>query len=156
MFPSCGAAIDHQGGTYHETRGALMLTRFVRLFCLGCGFVAYFAGAVEAAGPQVYRGQWRSQSTGHQGPMRVKVTPRADGNYDARFSGRFLVVIPFTYKVQLDNYGWSEAGQHLRANRQLGPLLGSYQMSAELTPGSLNGSFSAAGDTGSIHMRRVR
>ncbi len=130
-----------------------MVTRFLGLICL-C--LSLFSIPAMAGSPQVYRGQWRSQSTGHQGPMRVKVTPRADGNYDARFSGRFLVVVPFTYKVQLNNHGWSETGQQLGAYKQLGPLLGSYQMSAEMTPASLNGSFSAAGDTGSVTMQRVR
>ncbi len=122
--------------------------------CLSC--LSVLSTPVMAGSPQVYRGTWRSQSTGHQGPMRVKVTPRSDGNYDARFSGRFLVVVPFTYKVQLNNQGWSESGQQLGAHRQLGPLLGSYEMSAQMSPSSLNGSFSAAGDTGQINMRRIR
>lgn len=130
-----------------------MVTRLSFLFCL-C--LLFCAQPCFADGPAVYRGKWQSQSTGHQGPMRVRVTPRGDGNYDARFSGRFLVIVPFTYKVQLNNQGWTEAGQQLGADRQLGPLLGSYQMSAQLTPGSLNGSFSAAGDTGQITMQRVR
>lgn len=130
-----------------------MVTRLCSVICLA--FCISSLPAV-AGSPQVYRGKWQSQSTGHQGPMRVKVAPRADGNYDARFSGRFLVVVPFTYKVQLNNQGWTGSGQQLGAYRQLGPLLGSYQMTAEMSPSSLTGSFSAAGDTGQISMRRVR
>ena len=130
-----------------------MVTRLCSVICLA---LCVSSLPAVAGSPQVYRGKWQSQSTGHQGPMRVKVTSRADGNYDARFSGRFLVVVPFTYKVQLNNQGWSESGQQLGAYRQLGPLLGSYQMTAEMSPSSLNGSFTAAGDTGQISMRRVR
>ena len=130
-----------------------MVTRLVTLFCLALCLSSLPA---VAGSPQIYRGTWHSQSTGHQGPMRVKVTPRVDGNYDARFSGRFLVVVPFTYKVQLNNQGWTASGQQLGAYRQLGPLLGSYQMTAEMSPSSLIGSFSAAGDTGQISMQRVR
>ncbi len=130
-----------------------MVTRLCAFFCL-ITFLSVIPA--QAGSPQVYRGKWRSQSTGHEGPMRVKVTPRVDGNYDARFSGRFLVVIPFTYKTQLNNQGWSESGQHVGAYRQLGPVLGSYQMSAIMNGSSLSGSFSAAGDTGQISMQRVR
>ncbi len=130
-----------------------MSTRILFLFGLG---VLVSSMSAWAGSPQVYRGKWQSQSTGHQGPMRVKVTPRSDGNFDARFTGRFLVVVPFTYKTQLTNQGWSDAGQQLGAYRQLGPLLGSYQMSAQMTPATFNGSFNAAGDNGQVTMRRVR
>lgn len=130
-----------------------MVTRIAILFCCITGFGAQ---SLRAGGPSVYRGTWYSQSTGHQGPMRVKITPRADGNYDARFSGRFLLVVPFTYKVQLNNQGCTECGQSLGAHRQLGRLLGSYEMSAVVNVSTLNGSFSAAGDTGQISMQRVR
>lgn len=130
-----------------------MVTRVAIHFCW---ILCVLAIPAMAGGPQVYRGTWKSLSTGHQGPMRAKVTPRHDGNYDARFSGRFLVVVPFTYKVQLNNQGWSDRGQQLGAYRQLGPLLGAYEMSAQMSPGALEGSFSAAGDTGQISMRRVR
>lgn len=130
-----------------------MVTRIAIQFCL---IVCVGVQWVAAASPQVYRGTWQSQSTGHQGPMRVKITERSDGNYDARFSGRFLLVVPFTYKTKLTNQGCSECGQILGANRQLGPLLGSYQMSAVMSASSLSGTFSAAGDTGQISMQRVR
>lgn len=113
-----------------------MVTRVAIHFCW---ILCVLAIPAAAGRPQVYRGTWKSQSTGHQGPMRVKVTPRQDGNYDARFSGRFLVVVPFTYKVQLNNQGWSDRGQQLGAYRQLGPLLGAYEMSAQMSPGSLEG-----------------
>ena len=90
-----------------------MVTRSIVLICV---WALVSALPLEAGSPQVYRGRWQSQSTGHSGPMRVKVTPRSDGNYDARFTGRFLVVVPFAYKVQLNNQGWTDSGQ------QLGPI----------------------------------
>jgi len=105
---------------------------------------------------QVFKGTWNSQSTGHRGPMRARLTPRSDGGYDARFSGRFALIIPFTYRVQLmpaGNDGWN---QQLTASKRLGPVLGSYQMSANLAPGQLVGGFQAAGDTGTVSLRRVR
>jgi hypothetical protein len=113
-------------------------------------------GARDGSRATVYRGTWSSSSTGHTGPMRARVTPRADGNYDARFTGRFLLVIPFTYRVQLSTVGCSPSGPVLSAHKQLGPLLGSYDMTTHLSPRSMTGSFQAAGDSGSIQLRRVR
>lgn len=133
-----------------------MVTRLLGLLGIICLSMGHLAESVQAGGAEVYRGKWQSQSTGHQGPMRVKVTPRGDGNYDARFTGRFFVLIPFTYKVQLNSQGRTECGEQLSAYRKLGPLLGSYQMSAQKTPGTLTGSFSAAGDTGVITMTRIK
>ncbi len=88
--------------------------------------------------------------------MRVRLTPRTDGQVDARFSGRFLLVLPFTYRTQLSNNGDFGDGRSLSARKQLGPLLGSYEMSAIQTAGGFNGQFRAAGDTGVISMKRVR
>lgn len=129
---------------------------FTRLFVCFCLLAGWGTQSAMAGDSQVYRGTWQSESSGHRGPMRARVTPRTDGNYDARFSGRFLLVIPFTYKVTLTNQGCTECGHVLSANRPLGPLLGSYQMTATMNAAALNGSFSAAGDTGQISMRRVR
>lgn len=103
-----------------------------------------------------WRGEWKSQSTGHRGPMRANVWKANDGTYQARFSGRFALVIPFTYKVTMnptyDQYG----NVYLHASKPLGPLMGSYTMDAVSSGNGLNGSFRAAKDVGSIRMERVR
>jgi len=111
---------------------------------------------VDASDPTGrWKGEWTSQSTGHRGPMRANIRQSQDGTYQARFSGRFAVVIPFTYKVQLkpryDGFG----NVHLSASKPLGPLLGSYSMHAISSGSALQGSFSAAKDVGAIQMNRV-
>jgi hypothetical protein len=87
--------------------------------------------------------------------MRANIRQSQDGTYQARFSGRFAVVIPFTYKVQLkpryDGFG----NVHLSASKPLGPLLGSYSMHAISSGSTLQGSFNAAKDVGAIQMNRV-
>lgn len=102
-----------------------------------------------------WRGEWRSQSTGHRGPMRANVWKTSDGTYQARFSGRFALVVPFTYKVTMypsyDQYG----NVHLHASKPLGPIMGSYTMDALSSSNGLNGSFRAAKDVGTIRMQRV-
>ena len=103
-----------------------------------------------------WRGEWHSQSTGHRGPMRANVWKANDGTYQARFSGRFALVIPFTYKVTM-NPSYDQYGNvHLHASKPLGPLMGSYSMDAVSSGNGLNGSFRAAKDVGSIRMERVR
>ncbi len=104
----------------------------------------------------VYRGEWRSGSTGHRGPMRAVVQPRTDGTYQARFTGRFALVIPFTYKVTLQPTQDSYGNSYLTAEKPLGPILGSYRMTAQTNSSGLTGNFQAAGDNGSIQMKRVR
>lgn len=104
----------------------------------------------------VWRGEWTSNSTGHRGPMRVVIREQNDGRYQARFSGRFLVVIPFMYRATLvpssDPYG----NVVLDANKRLGLGMGSYTMRTTVFGNQLRGSFSAARDRGSVTMRRVR
>ena len=104
----------------------------------------------------VYRGEWRSSSNGHHGPMRAVVQTRTDGTYQARFTGRFALVIPFVYKVTLQPTQDEFGNTILTANKPLGPILGSYQMTAQANECCLNGNFQAAGDNGSIQMNRVR
>lgn len=123
-------------------------------FCLCVFQLLAAASAGEPA--QVYRGTWHSQSTGHTGPMRVRLTQNAAGAYDARFSGRFALIIPFTYRVQLTPICCAGGVQTLAAHKRLGPLMGSYDMSAQMTPSGMWGQFQAAGDTGTVSMRRVR
>ena len=134
---------------------SLLVRSFVALALAAFLLVSHdMAHAQDASG--VYRGEWRSGSNGHHGPMRAVVQPRSDGSYQARFSGRFALVIPFTYKVTLQSVQDSNGSTYLTAEKPLGPILGSYRMTATADQGGLNGNFQAAGDNGSIQMKRVR
>ncbi len=83
--------------------------------------------------------------------MRANIRPQSDGSYSARFSGRFFVVFPFTYRVDLVPTGW---GSYV-AEKKLGPVLGSYHMQTQFGSQSMSGSFQAAKDVGAVNMRRV-
>ncbi len=131
----------------------------------GRRFVAFALGAICFASSQnafadspigVYRGQWSSGSTGHHGPMRAVVQPRTDGNYQARFTGRFALIIPFAYRVTLQPTQDAFGNIFLNAEKPLGPIMGSYRMTAQANESGLSGSFQASGDNGSIQMQRVR
>jgi hypothetical protein len=101
-----------------------------------------------------WRGEWTSASTGHRGPMRATIRPQGNGTYSARFSGRFFVVIPFTYRV--DMVPAYPGSNQLVANKKLGPLMGSYRMQTNFGSQSMSGQFQAAGDQGAVRMRRIR
>ena len=100
-----------------------------------------------------WRGEWTSGSTGHHGPMRANIRPKSDGTYSARFSGRFFVVIPFTYRV--DMVPVYPGSNQLVADKKLGPILGSYRMQTHFGSQSMSGQFQAAGDQGSVQMKRT-
>jgi hypothetical protein len=104
----------------------------------------------------VWRGEWTSQSTGHRGPMRVAIRPRSDGQYQALFSGRFFVVIPFVYRATLSPQFDGNGNVSLSANKPLGFGMGEYRMRTWVTGNRMQGSFSAARDRGTVSMRRVR
>jgi len=100
-----------------------------------------------------WRGEWTSGSTGHRGPMRANIRPKSNGTYSARFSGRFFVVIPFTYRV--DMAPAYPGSNHLVADKKLGPVMGSYRMQTTFGTQSMGGQFQAAGDHGSVQMTRT-
>ena len=128
----------------------LQISSFVLIF-LNC-----MPWAIADNPTGVWKGEWRSGSTGHHGPMRANIQPKADGSYQAKFTGRFALVIPFAYRVNLqpsyDGYG----NRILTAEKPLGPLMGSYRMSAQAVGNGLHGNFQAAGDNGTIRMNRIR
>gem|GEM_PF-678641 len=113
-------------------------------------------GMTASGNPQgVWKGRWQSQSTGHSGPMRVAITPTSRGTYQARFTGRFAAIIPFAYRAELAAHTTPDGATLLSSSKKLGPILGSYQMQTQVSGNVLSGDFQAAGDRGSIQMRRM-
>jgi len=151
--------LDQTRNPTFKSTASIMVSSLGRLIVL-LVFIAICVASSSQAFAQspagVYRGEWRSGSNGHRGPMRAVVQPTSDGNYQARFSGRFALIIPFTYKVALHPSVDLNGNTFLTAEKPLGPILGSYRMTAVADPSGLNGNFQAAGDNGSIRMTRVR
>jgi hypothetical protein len=100
-----------------------------------------------------WQGDWSSITTNHRGPMKADIRSNGDGTYSARFAGRFLVVLPFVYRVDL--VPSCENPSIFVANKSLGPLLGSYAMQTSFWQQTMNGRFQAAGDYGVVNMRRI-
>lgn len=118
--------------------------------------VGTFLSTAEARQPAaIYRGSWQSQSTGHQGPMRLRLTQKTDGTYNARFSGRFLKVVPFTYKVSMTSVCEEGCQKTLVATKRI-PIFGDFRTTANVSPTNLRAGYSAAKDRGTFTMKRVR
>ncbi|MEZ6089762.1 MAG: hypothetical protein R3C05_17385 [Pirellulaceae bacterium] len=124
-------------------------------FCVFCIllFLATVATAQEPIGR--WSGGWRSNTSGHRGPMRATITPRSDGRYDARFSGRFALIIPFTYRVTMTPVAVSPCGTTLVATKKM-PIFGTYRMTATVSGNSLDARYTAKKDVGVFRMRRSR
>ena len=105
--------------------------------------------------PQRFAGEWRSDKSGHHGPMHAKITPTVDG-YDMRVVGRFAAIIPFTYKTHLDVVGTAPEGPILVAEKKLPLFGGSFRTTGVLTPSGFNADYSAMKDTGRFTLTRRR
>ena len=117
--------------------------------------VFIIAGLASAQTPQRLVGEWRSEKSGHHGPMRAKLTPTADG-YDMRVVGRFAAILPFAYRTHLDVVGETPDGPILAAEKKLPLFGGSFRTTGVLTPDGFNADYSAMSDTGRFTLTRRR
>lgn len=120
----------------------------VTLLCLATSVTAQ-----EPSGR--WRGGWRSDTTGHRGPMRATITPRNDGRYDVRFTGRFALIVPFTYRVTMTPVAAGPCRTTLVATKQM-PIFGTYRMTATVSRNNFDASYTAKEDVGHFRMRRSR
>ena len=151
--PSLSLQITMNSKTYPK---ALVSATWMLIACIGSLGLLSGADAFATDPSGVWRGEWRSGSTGHRGPMRVAIRPDGNGAYQARFSGRFALVIPFAYRATLTPSLDTNGNSILTSSKQLGPLLGSYNMQTRVSGSQFYGSFQAAGDNGTVSMQRVR
>jgi hypothetical protein len=103
-----------------------------------------------------WRGTWTSQSTGHHGPLKARFQPQSNGSVRAVFSGRFAVIIPFRYSMNLQPTLAEDGTVWLSGSKKLGPLLGSYDFAAQSDGCTLNAGYSAGKDQGNFYLRRSR
>jgi hypothetical protein len=87
--------------------------------------------------------------------MRVRLSGQSDGSYRARFTGRFALVIPFTYRVKMDTVCAENGSRQLVATKRI-PIFGEFRTVANVSSSSVRASYSAKKDRGVFTMRRVR
>ncbi|XZE54518.1 hypothetical protein SH139x_000488 [Planctomycetaceae bacterium SH139] len=111
---------------------------------------AAWAPATNWAPVGKWRGEWISGTNGHRGPLRASIRQTAAGDYRAVFAGRFAKVIPFVYSTRLTPTPWP--GQYTSVKRL--PLVGTYRMSATVTPGHFEATFQGRKDQGVFRLDR--
>jgi hypothetical protein len=111
--------------------------------------VASIATATSPSGR--WRGSWSSVTSGHEGPLRARIRPLDHDTYRAVFVGRFFKVIPFIYPATLDRVPGTR-NQYRSAQRL--PLLGTYRMSAVVTPRRFHAEFRGPRDHGRFRLSR--
>ena len=129
----------------------------IPVFRYSATFLASIAcvSAAFAEPPQRFVGEWRSDKSGHGGPMRAKLTPTTSG-YDALVAGRFAIVIPFVYRTHFAIAGCTPEGPRLVAEKKLPLFGGSFKTGGVLTADGFVADYSALKDTGKFTLKRRR
>ncbi|HEX4610112.1 MAG TPA: hypothetical protein VH092_18105 [Urbifossiella sp.] len=101
-----------------------------------------------------WTGHWESAKNGHHGPLRATFTRVGPNCYQVKFAGRFAAVVPFRYSTPMTVVGSGDGVVLLSANKTLGPLLGSFSMSATATATTFDADFTAKNDRGKFILAR--
>jgi hypothetical protein len=101
------------------------------------------------------QGYWRECRSGHSGPLRAEFTRVCDGRYRVVFRGRFALILPFRYAVDLDVVGERD-GKVLLSGPQRLPLFGVFNYSAEATETEFRATFQSRRDSGEFVLGRCR
>ena len=73
-----------------------------------------------------WAGPWNSEISGHQGPLKAKITVAGEDVVKARFTGRFFKVVPFKFNVTLNVTSQKDGVTKLSGKEDLGRALGTY------------------------------
>ena len=102
----------------------------------------------------VYQGSWQSFRTGHHGRMRGRFVQINPNQVRATFTGTFAKIIPFRYATRL-NIAHQDANTIvLSGSKRLGPIMGSFQYQAVITPNEVISTYRSRRDFGRWHLRR--
>lgn len=101
-----------------------------------------------------WSGHWESAKNGHRGPLRATFTRVGPDCYQVKFKGRFAVVVPFRYATPMTVVGSGDGVVLLSASKTLGPLLGTFSMSATATATTFDADFTAKNDRGRFVLTR--
>jgi hypothetical protein len=103
-----------------------------------------------------WRGTWQSETTGHSGPLNGRFRKLDDSRYRVWYTGRFAGIVPFFYPVTM-NVVQRDCNQLILAgSTKLGPIFGTFEYSAVVTPGYFDSRFQSKSDSGRFQLHRVR
>lgn len=132
------------------------MSKFVRGFLCTAALVSSLVASQADAGWRgpVYRGTWNSQTTGHQGTLRMRVLENNGSSVRVRFTGTFLGVVPFVYSTPMTVTGrTADGGMTLYGQSRL-PIFGDFRSSAYMNGSQFHATYSSARDSGQFNMQR--
>jgi hypothetical protein len=99
-------------------------------------------------------GSWRSETTGHTGPLRATFHRRDDGDYRVIFRGRFWGVVPFRYGITLHVIGQQGDTVSFAGSSGQGPILGTFTYSGEASATDFQATYQSRNDHGVFLLSR--
>jgi hypothetical protein len=129
-----------------------------RIVC-ALGFLCFSTASAFAAPPELsgkWSGYWVSETNGHTGPLHGSFKQLDTETYRVRFHGRFAKVVPFWYSTKMYVAGATDDAIVLTASQNLGPLFGTFQMTASATGTNFDAGFTSRGDNGRFVLSRRR
>ncbi len=124
---------------------SLRLGRMVLAVLLCSTGIAIKANAQDLSGR--WSGRWESYTSGHKGPLRGRFRQIDDSTYRVTFTGRFLMIIPFRYSVNLNVVEHGDVTR-LEGSSYLGRFMGTFHYSAEATATEFRASYESCKDDG--------
>jgi hypothetical protein len=100
-----------------------------------------------------WSGHWESQTSGHRGPLSATFQRANETQYSVVFRGRFLKIIPFRYRTELDITGYQDDKVLLAGSRKL-LFFGTFSYSAAATCTDFTATYEARKDRGVFIMKR--
>lgn len=102
-----------------------------------------------------WTGSWSSDGSGHKGPIKAIFKSLGNDAYEVAFSGRFLKVIPFRYKVHLSVTGKDGDKLILTGNQKLLGF-GVFEYNALADDLSFTANYSSKKDDGRFELYRSK
>ena len=125
------------------------------VICVLCAFATTsFSAPPELSGR--WSGYWVSETNGHTGPLHGSFKQLDAETYRVRFHGRFAKVIPFWYSTKMHIAGATDDAILLSASQNLGPLFGTFRMTATASATSFDAGFTSRSDSGRFVLSRRR
>jgi hypothetical protein len=111
------------------------------------------AGSVAPAG--CWTGAWRSEATGHHGPLRMVIQAVAPGLWQATFRAGYAGVFRACYATEL-HVVEADGSWRFRGSSDLGKLGGGvYEYDGEATPDTFEARYRSRHDHGVFELRRA-
>jgi hypothetical protein len=100
-----------------------------------------------------WQGNWVSCKDGHEGRLKASFCKLSETCYQVRFTGTFLVVLPFCFSVDLQLTGQEDGKVFLAGSHRL-PIFGMFHFNAVATQCEFAATYWSCDDEGRFNLCR--